>query len=80
MAEAYALKEGLNLLNQIGCSNFMVQSDCREVVNTVMDGGFTASAATPIFEVCYNIWKDLPMATIEHCDRESNQVAQELAR
>jgi hypothetical protein len=74
MAEAYALKEGLNLLNQIGCN------DCQEVVDTMMDGGFTASAAAPIFEDCYNIWKDLPMATIERCDREANQVAHELAR
>ena len=44
-----------------------------------MDGGFTASAAAPIFEDCYNIWKDLPMATIEYCDREATQVAHELA-
>jgi ribonuclease HI len=80
MAEAYALKEGLNLLNQIGCRNFIVQSDCQEVIDTMMDGGFTASATAPIFEDCYNIWKDLPMATIEHCDREANQVAHELAR
>jgi hypothetical protein len=46
----------------------------------MLDGGFTASAAAPIFEVCYNIWKDLPMATIKHCDRETNQVAHELAQ
>jgi ribonuclease HI len=80
MAEAYALKEGLNLLNQIGCNNFIVQSDCQEAVDTMMDGAFTASSTAPIFEDCYNIWKDLPMATIEHCDREANQVAHKLAR
>jgi ribonuclease HI len=79
MAEDYGLKEGLNLLNQIGCSNFIVQSDCQEVIDTMIDDGFTASAAAPIFEDCYNIWNDLSMATIEHCDREANQVAHELA-
>jgi hypothetical protein len=74
MAEAYALKEGLNLLNQIVCN------DCQEVVDTMMDGGFTASVAAPIFEDCHNIWKDLPMAMIKPCDREANQVAHKLAR
>ena len=44
------------------------------------DGGFTASASAPILEVCYDLWRDLPLATIEHCDREANQVAHELAR
>ena len=29
MAEAYALKEGLCLVNQIGCTNFKLQSDCQ---------------------------------------------------
>jgi len=65
MVEAYAVKEGLNLVNHIGCRNFMVQSDCQAVVDITSDGGFAASAAAPIFEECYNIWMDFPMATIE---------------
>ena len=80
MAEAYALKEGLCLVNQIGCTNFMLQSDCQEVIDIMKDAGFTASVAAPILEVCYDLWRDLPLATIEHCDREANQVAHELAR
>jgi len=39
-----------------------------------------ASAAAPIFEECYDIWMDFPSAMIEHCDREANQVAHELAQ
>ena len=31
-------------------------------------------------EVCYDLWRDFPLAIIEHCDREANQVAHELAR
>jgi len=80
MAEAYALKEGLCLVNQIGCSNFVLQSDCQEVIDIMNEEGFTASAAAPIFGICYDLWKDLPKATMEHCDREANQVAHELAR
>jgi ribonuclease HI len=55
MAEAYALKEGLCLVQHIGCTNFIVQSDCLEVVETIKDGSFSASAAAPIFEECYDI-------------------------
>ena len=80
MAEAYALKEGLCLVNQIGCTNFILQSDCQEVIDIIKDGGFTASASAPILEVCYDLWRDLPLAIIKHCDREANQVAHELAR
>jgi len=39
-----------------------------------------ASAAAPIFEECYDIWMDFPSAMIEHCDREANKVAHELAQ
>jgi ribonuclease HI len=32
MAEAYALKEGLILAQQIGCQNIITQTDCLQVV------------------------------------------------
>jgi len=80
MAEAYALKEGLHMVQHIGYRNFIMQSDCLEVVEAMKDGGFSASAAAPIFEDCYNIWIDFPTATMEHCDREANQVGHELAQ
>ena len=44
-------------------------------------GGILASAAAPLFEDCYNIWMDFPTTPMmEHCHREANQVAHELAR
>ena len=68
MAETYALKEGIRLVQQIGCSNFIMQSDCMELVETVKEGDFQALAAAPILEECYNTLKEFPMAMIEHCD------------
>ena len=50
------------------------------MIDIMKDGGFTTLAAAPILEVCYDLWRDLPLATIEHCDRETNQGAHELAR
>jgi hypothetical protein len=54
MEEAYALKEGLHMVKHIARRNFIMQLDCLEVVETMKDGGFSASAVAPIFEDCYN--------------------------
>jgi ribonuclease HI len=74
MAETYALREGLRLAQQLGCSTVIVKSDCLEV------GNFLAMASAPIFYECYNLWREFAEISIEHCDKESNQVAHELAR
>jgi ribonuclease HI len=43
-AEAAALRDGLLLAQQIGCNCVEIQSDCMEVVQTMHDGGFSATA------------------------------------
>ena len=48
MAEAYALKEGLMLAQYIGCNRLIVQSDCMEVVQTMENGGFSATSAATL--------------------------------
>lgn len=55
MAETYALREGLRLAQQLGCSTVIVQSDCLEVVQTIQDGDFSAMASAPISDECYNL-------------------------
>lgn len=80
MAEAFALKEGLMLAQQIGCNRLIIQSDCMEVVQIMTDGGFTANSAAAIYEDCNILWSGFADITIEHCSREANQVAHNLAR
>jgi len=80
MAEVSALRDGLLLAQQIGCYRLEVQADCLEVVNTMLDGGFSATASAPIFDECSQIWKEFVAISISHCNRESNSVAHELAR
>ena len=80
MAETYALREGLRLAQQLGCSTIIVQSDCLEVVQSIQDGNFSAMASAPILDECDNLWREFTKISTEHCDRESNQVAHELAR
>ena len=55
LAEAYALKDGLLLAQQIGCRRVKIQSDCIEIVNTMQDGGFSARAAVAIYDECVQI-------------------------
>jgi ribonuclease HI len=37
-AEAYAFSEGLTLVQRIGCNNFIIQTDCAQVVETMKQG------------------------------------------
>jgi ribonuclease HI len=79
MAEAYALLDGLRLAEQVGCNRIIVNSDCMQVVNTFRDG-FSATSATAIYDDCFSIWMSFSLKTIEHCNRDANQVAHELAK
>ena len=80
MAEAYALKEGLMLAQHACCNQIIIQSDCMEVVEIMGDGGFTANSAAAIYDECITIWLGFQKISIEHCRRETNQVAHELAK
>ena len=80
MAEAYALKEGLMLAQYIGCNRLIVQSDCMEVVQTMENGGFSATSAATLYDESKIIWNGFQDISIEHCSREVNQVAHNLAK
>ena len=78
-AEVHTLREGLLLAQHVGCSRIMVQSDCLEVVETMKQGGFSATAGAPIYEECKMLWQDFSSISIEHCNRDINRVAHNLA-
>lgn len=80
MAEAYALKEGLMLAQHIGCNRLIVQLDCMEVVETMKDGGFSGSSAAALYDECNTVWSGFQEISIEHCSRDANQAAHELAK
>ena len=80
MAEAYALKKGLMLAQRIGCNKIIIQSDCMEVVQIMQEGGFSANSAAPIYNECNILWSGFQEISIEHCNREANQVAHSLAQ
>ena len=80
MAEASAMRDGLLLAQQIGSSRVQIQADCMEVVDTMLEGGYSATASAAIYDECSQLWEDFDAISISHCNRESNVVAHELAR
>jgi ribonuclease HI len=80
MAEAYAFREGLTLAQRIGANNFIIQTDCAQVVETMKQGGFSATASAAIYDDCIILRSGFGVVSVEFCNREANHVAHELAR
>jgi ribonuclease HI len=78
-AEARALRDGLVLAGQMGCSKLEVNSDCMEVINTMEQEGNSAGPAAAIYEECAFLARGFAKVIFSHCLRESNTVAHNLA-
>jgi len=57
-----------------------IQSDSVEVVQTMIESGFSATADVSIFDEIAVLWKEFREISISHYNREVNIVARELAR
>ena len=80
MTEAYALKEGLLLAQNIGSNRIVIQPDCMEVAEIMKEGGFSTISLSAIYDECITLWSWFQEISIEHCSRDLNGVAHELAR
>uniref|UniRef100_A0A453BDG5 RNase H type-1 domain-containing protein n=1 Tax=Aegilops tauschii subsp. strangulata TaxID=200361 RepID=A0A453BDG5_AEGTS len=79
-AEALALRFGLTLAQKAGCNRLIVNSDNTEVIDMMKNGGQSAGAATAVFDDCYFMACEFTITRFEHCNREANKVAHEIAR
>ncbi|XBI72514.1 hypothetical protein VPH35_066452 [Triticum aestivum] len=79
MTEALALKFGPTLAQRAGCNRIIINSDNLKVIETMQDGGQSADAAAAIFDDCFHYACDFVMTRFEHCYKEANKVAHELA-
>ena len=79
-AEVYALKQGLQLAESLGCNRVIINSDNHDVVVTMKEGGNSQGVAAAIFDDCYYMAKELVSVRYEHSSRDTNQVAHELAQ
>ena len=80
MAEAYALREGICLAQYLGSHKFIIQSDNVQVIETMLEGGFSATSSSAIFDDCRILASGFREISFEHCNRKANEVAHELAR
>jgi ribonuclease HI len=80
MGEVMALKEGMKLAQHMGCSRLIIHSDCTEVVDTMKTGGMPATVSAPVYDECMELWQEFVVISIEYCNRDTNRVADELAR
>ena len=68
------------LIRGPGCDSILVQSDSLIVVDALRINEGYGLVAAPILEDCRNLLADFGNVVLEHCSRESNMVAHELAR
>lgn len=80
MAKAYALREGLSRAQFLGCNKIVIQCDNSQVIDTMKEGGFSATSSADIFDDCRLLDTGFREITFKHCNREANEVAHELAR
>lgn len=79
-AEAAALVEGLKLALRLGINSLLVQMDNLVVVEALNMNTGQAMVAAPIIEECRSMKEDFGKVLFEHCNRESNMVANVLAQ
>jgi hypothetical protein len=80
MAEAYALREGLSAAQFLGGNQYIIQSYNSQVIDTMNDGGFCATSSAAIFDDCRILAAGYINISFEHCRREANEAAHEIAR
>ncbi|KAE8782987.1 hypothetical protein D1007_43615 [Hordeum vulgare] len=80
MAESLALRNGLNLVANIGCSKLETEPGCQLVVEAVKDPvGFLGAQSATIVE-CVQIANDFGQIQFGLCNRGANLVADALAK
>jgi ribonuclease HI len=78
-AEAMAMREGLSLVNRLGCNNVQMESDSTETVEACSGTEPWWGESSAIFADCVDLASLVGNVTFQHCPREANEVAHELA-
>ena len=79
-AEALALRRGLQLVDDLGCTPVIMESDSLELVEAFNGVTEIWSPYTSILMDCFLIARRIGQVKIQHCPREANVVAHKIAR
>ena len=77
--EAIAVIFRLDIESMVGCCNIKVALDNEGVVNDLNEGGLN-SIASVIIDDCFFMKLDFNHVLFEHCNRDCNHAAHELAK
>ncbi|KAE8776165.1 hypothetical protein D1007_51201 [Hordeum vulgare] len=79
-AEARALRDGLLLASEVGVQKIIVESDCQDVIDTMLLDDNSLGPAAAVYEECSFLAKNFSLIQFSFCPREANMVAHTLAR
>jgi transcriptional/translational regulatory protein YebC/TACO1 len=80
MAEARAMKEGLELVIRMGCNKLVAESDCIEIIEAFNESEAWWSAEAAIYSDCIDMVANIGCVSFRHVPRDANQVAHGLAQ
>jgi ribonuclease HI len=80
MAEAIAMKVGLQLAQNIGCDRIMAESDSIETIDACTGDSRWWNASSAVYADCIDLASSIGSVSFKSCPREANQVAHEIAR
>jgi hypothetical protein len=80
MAEALAMKLGLQLAMEIGCNRLIAESDSSETIEACTGETRWWNESSAIFADCVDLIPSIGTISFKFCPREANQVAHEIAR
>ena len=79
-AEAFGLLKGLELLEQLGCSSVIVESDSMELIQACNGVLEVLSPFSAIMAECFLKASWINRISFQHCPRDANRVAHNLAK
>jgi ribonuclease HI len=80
MAEAIAMKEGLELAQNLGCNRLIAESDSTETIEACSGESTWWNESTAIYADCIDISSATANVSFSFCPREANQAAHEIAK
>ena len=78
--DALAMLKGLELLERLGCTNIIIESDSLELINACKGEVDMFSPYTTTLVECFAKAQTIDGISFEFCPREANQVAHHLAK
>jgi ribonuclease HI len=80
MAEALAMKEGLNLAIKLGCNSIVAQGDSLETINACSGEDTWWMESVAIYADYVDASTIIGNVTYQFCPREANKIADDIAR